>query len=245
MAPPVQTQPIKLPTKDNLAITPLAQTRLIELSTKDNPAVAPLTQTQINEFPTKASLAVVPPGQTQMSDGAIYVDLSYKKDLREISIKNREGQPPTLPLAVCNIPNETGILATGVCKLLGIARQVGYQLEHVYAVAKPYLAKIGVSPARTFRYMQTMLLNPKKIDYAAKAAQKARQFEISHDPGLATIAKQVRYKRYVHKSNGMQVRFFDGIAEVRRDGHFEVYAGAQMQGLYKGVANGNLVVVLE
>lgn len=200
---------------------------------------------ELVNLPTKAKPAPEPAPQTEMSDGAIYVDLSYKKDLGEISIKNRKGQPPTLPPAVQQIPEETGMLATGVCKLLGIARQAGYQLEHVYEAAKPYLVKIGASPARTFRYLQAMLLNPKKVDYAGKAAQELRQSAPDSPTSLAAIARLVRFKKYVHRHSGMQVRFFDGTAEVRRDDSFDVYAGDQMQGLYRGVANGNLLEVLE
>lgn len=126
---------------------------------------------------------------------------------------------------------------TGVCKLLGIARKEGHQLEHVYAVAKPYLAKIGTNAARSYRYLLAMLTNPKKINYASQAAQQQRIAEV--DP-MKAIALQCRYKRFVHVSNGMRVRFFDGTAEVLWNGVMETYVGAQMLGLYRGVIKGNL-----
>ncbi|MBC7683656.1 MAG: hypothetical protein H7176_00315 [Bdellovibrionales bacterium] len=183
----------------------------------------------------------------EMSDGAIYVDLSLKEDLRKISIENRNGEPPKLSAAVRHIPAETGISPTGVCKLIGVARQVDYQLEHVVAAAKPYLAKIGTdSPGRCFRYLLAMLLNPKKVDYAAKAAQEARHGE--HDPAqlLLAITLQCRFKRYVHTSRpGLRVRFFDGVAEVSCDGQVETLAGRQLAVLYGDVANGNLKEVIE
>ncbi|MBC7683618.1 MAG: hypothetical protein H7176_00115, partial [Bdellovibrionales bacterium] len=190
-----------------------------------------------------------PEGQhkTEMSDGAIYVDLSYKKDLQEISIKNRNGEPPKLPSAVEHIPAETGISATGVCKLLGIAREVGCKLEHVIAVAKPYIAKIGTeSPGRSYRYLLKMLLSPKKANYAARAAQIERQGEPDSVQLLLAIALQCRFKRYVHTSRpGLQVRFFDGAAEVSCDGQVATLAGRQMTVLYADVANGTLKEVME
>ncbi len=184
--------------------------------------------------------------ETEMSAGAIRDDLSLEKDLQGISIKNREGKPPVLPPAVSHVPAETGILATGVCKLLGIARTVGYQLEHVYEAAKPYLTKLGnASPARTYRYLLAMLLNPKKVDYAGKAAQALRNAQPDGPKSLAAIAKLVRYKHFYHVSNGMRVKFFDGQAEVRMGDQVDFYAGPQMQGLYRGVANGKLKEVIE
>ncbi len=201
---------------------------------------------ELVHLPTKGKPAAIFRQETQMSGGAIKTDLSLQKDQQEISIKNRNGEPPTLPVAVNAIPEETGINPTGVCKLLGIARQVGYQLEHVYAVAKPYLVKIGASsPGRAYRYLLTMLNNPRKADYAGKAAQMLRAAVPDQAKTLADVARQCRFKRFVHVSNGMQVRFFDGTAEVRRDAESVLYAGEQMQGLYRGVASGNLREVLE
>lgn len=200
---------------------------------------------ELIDLPTKSKPAPALAQETEMSDGAIYVDLSLKKDLQEISIKNREGQPPTLPPTVTKIPEETGISATGVCKLLGVARRADYKLEDVYLLAKPYLEKIGTNAARCYRYLHAMLVNPKKVDYAGKAAQERRNGDTDPAKALAAIAAHCRFKRYYHVSNGIRVRFFDGTAEVSRNGNCELYAGTQMQGLYKGIANGNLVEVIE
>lgn len=198
-------------------------------------------------LPTKEKGASEIDRETNLSDGAIYVDLSLKEDLQKISIENRNGEPPKLPAAIEHIPAETGISPTGVCKLLGIARQVNYQLEDVVAAAKPYLAKIGTdSPGRCFRYLLTMLLNPKRVDYAEKAAQMARGNEPYPAQLLLAIALQVRFKRYVHASRpGLRIRFFDGVAEVSCDGQIETLAGRQLAILYADVANGNLKEVIE
>ena len=199
------------------------------------------------QLPTKEKTAAEIAQETEMSDGAIYVDLSLKKDLRKISIENRNGEPPKLPPAVEHVPGETGISATGVCKLLAIAREVGYQLEHVVLVAKPYLAKIGAaSPGRAFRYLQAMLTNPKKVDYAGRAAQVDRGNEPDEGKVLAAIARRCRFKRFMHATKaGLQVRFFDGVAEVSCDGQFETLAGRQLEPLYADIAKGKLREVEE
>lgn len=194
------------------------------------------------QLPTKEKTAAEIAQETEMSDGAIYVDLSLKKDLRKISIENRNGEPPKLPPAVEHVPGETGISPTGICKLLAIARAAGYQLEHVVLVAKPYLAKIGTaSPGRAFRYLQAMLTNPKKVDYAGRAAQLARGEEPDPAKAMAAIARRCRFKRFTHATRpGLQVRFFDGIAEVSCDGQLETLAGRQLEVLYADITKGKL-----
>lgn len=206
-----------------------------------SPALCELVQ-----LPTKGKTVQPPPGRTALSDGPIYVDLNLKKDLREISIKAQEGQGPTLPELVRHLPEQTGILPTGICKLLGIANREGHQLADVVEVAKPYLAKIGASPARAYRYLLAMLLNPKKVDYTGKLAQEARiRAATAATATVRDIEARCRFKKFTHVSNGMQVRFFDGSAEVRVNGEYAVYAGEQMAGLYRGVANGKLREVVE
>ncbi|MBB5610577.1 MULTISPECIES: hypothetical protein [unclassified Janthinobacterium] len=198
-------------------------------------------------LPTKEKTASELEQETELSDGAIYVDLSLKKDLRKISIENRNGEPPKLPAAVEHVPGETGISPTGICKLLGIARKAGYQLEHVILVAKPYLAKIGTaSPGRAFRYLQAMLTNPKKVDYAGRAAQLERGDEPDPAKAMLAIAKQCRHKKFVHATKpGLLVRFFDGVAEVSCAGQVETLAGRQLEVLYADVAKGKLTEVIE
>ncbi|MCY0916449.1 hypothetical protein [Massilia antarctica] len=251
-APVVRQEPTAAPESHEPAAPPEEPAPVLpQPQPQPEPAVAPEPQLLAapQEQPAAAASQEKPSPvasqETEMSGGAIYVDLSLKKDLQEISIENRKGNPPTLPPAVAMIPAETGISPTGICKLLGIAKQAGHQLEHVYAIAKPYLAKIGINSARAYRYILAMLHNAKKVDYAAKAAQAQRMSEPDPNAALKAIAMQCRYKRYQHIGKNIAVRFFDGTAEVRIDGHFELYGGAKMVGLYKGVANGNLREVIE
>lgn len=182
-----------------------------------------------------------------MSDGAIYKDLSLKEDLREISIKNQGNKPVVLPESVRHLPDETGISGTGICKLLGIANKEGHKLADVVAFAKPYLAKTEASAGRVYRYLLAMLLNPKKIDYTSKLAQMARQDEgITRAKSMKEMAAQCRYKRYKHASvAGLTVRFYDGVAEVSRDGMSETLAGVQLEVLYRDVAAGKLQEIMD
>lgn len=203
---------------------------------------------ELIHLPTKEKGAAELAQETEMSDGAVYVDLSLKKDLREISIENRKGEPPTLPPVVALVPKETGINPTGVCKLMGIARKAGHQLEHVVTIAKPYLAKIGMdSPGRAYRYLLAMLLNPKPVDYADKVAQLERLATGSKRAKSAKeMAARCRFKRFTHATKaGLRVRFFDGIAEVTADGQSATLVGAQLDVLYADVASGKLVEVID
>jgi len=203
------------------------------------------------ELPTAAQPAPVKSGQeTEMSDGPIY-DLTFKKDHQEIAHKARKEKPIQLPEPVKAMPEETGIQPSGICKLLGLARAAGYKLEHVYAVARPYLERGKASAGRAYRYLQT-LIGKADVDYAGRAAQIVRQdtppASATEDECLAQIARACRYKRYVHVRTGMRVRFFDGTAEVYQHGQlgdFDLYSGPQLAGLYRGIANGNLKEVME
>lgn len=63
---------------------------------------------------------------------------------------------------------------------------------------------------------------------------------------LLEIAKATRFKRFRHITNGMVVRFYDGVAEVTRGIERTVVAGwGNLEGFYVGVSRGNLVAVTE
>lgn len=196
-------------------------------------------------LPTAANPAPALAQETEMSDGAVYADLSLKKDLQEISLKNRGENPIVLPQDVRDMPAETAIKDTGICKLLGIANSAGHKLADVYAVAKPHLDAAKAKAGRAYRYLLAMLLNPKPADYAGRAAQMRRQAEAAAGAQANdAIAQRCRYKRYV-APNGAVVRFFDGTAEVMRDNHCVMLGGQQMLVLYADVASGKLREMVE
>lgn len=63
---------------------------------------------------------------------------------------------------------------------------------------------------------------------------------------LLEIAKATRFKRFRHITNGMVVRFYDGVAEVTRGIERTVVAGWwNLEGFYVGISRGNLVAVTE
>lgn len=63
---------------------------------------------------------------------------------------------------------------------------------------------------------------------------------------LLEIAKATRFKRFRHITNGMVVRFYDGVAEVTRGIERTVVAGwRNLEGFYVGISRGNLVAVTE
>lgn len=200
-------------------------------------------------LPTAAKPAADLARETEMSDGAVYADLSLKKDLREISIKNRkdnpEANPITLPEPLRAMPEETAIKDTGVCKLIGISNRLGHKLQDVYAVAKPHLVAKGATKGRAYRYLLAMLLNPKPADYAGRAAQMQRQAaDGAAAAAIRSTAERARYKRY-RAPNGALVRIFDGTAEVTRDGQSAMLGGAQMLALYADIESGKLQEIVQ
>lgn len=194
-------------------------------------------------------LVELPTANTKISQGAEMsdgpnIDLNLKRDLREISQEKQAANPIDLPPAVKEIPAETGLLPSGVCKLMGIARQFGHKLEHAYAIARPYLKQHGTSPGRSYRYLLAMLTTPKQVDYATRAEQILRAAPDPHEE-MQDIARSSRYKRYRHISKPMHVQFFDGRAEVTIGNDRQEYFGPQLLGLYRGIAAGNLIEIVQ
>lgn len=194
-------------------------------------------------LPTRDKPAAALAQETEMSDGAIYVDLSYKEDLREIAVEQRGQTPIVLHPDVQVMHAETKILDTGICMLLGMAKKINQKLADVYEVAKPYLVAADITGGRALRYIAAMLDKP--IDYAAKAAQARRMTESASSANATkTTAARCRFKRFI-ANNGAVVRFFDGTAEVTRDGHSAMLAGQQMLVLYADVDTGKLREIIE
>lgn len=170
-------------------------------------------------LPTASKPTPIEQAETQMSDGGIH-DLSFKKDQREISLQNRQENHTgiELPATLQAMAQETGIKDTGIAKLRGMAHRLGHKLEDVYLVAKKHLAVIGQNSARAYCYVQAMLANPKRTDFAAKAAQLARM-----NAAAEAMAKTVdAWRKYLHKTfsagPGRTVRILHDCAHVYQDG---------------------------
>lgn len=191
-------------------------------------------------LPTKGAM----PQETNLSDGAVYVDLSFKEDHREILLQERLQNPGvhkvSLPAELQPII-ELGIKDTGVAKLRGLAHAKGHNLADIFAVAKKRITALNASGGRVFRYLVAMIDNPKPTDYAARASQIARSGEIVANEGKA----KDRTRQYAHKrfagANGLTVRIFDGVAEVIRDGiPVGMVAGRDMATIYDDIESGKL-----
>ncbi|WP_151637868.1 helix-turn-helix domain-containing protein [Noviherbaspirillum aerium] len=178
--------------------------------------------------------------ETEMSAGPIYIDLSYKKDLREISIKNRETNPIQLPQELKAIV-DMGVKDTGVCKLRGLAHHAGYRLEDIFKLAQTRLKTIGASGQRVYRYLLSMI--QKQSDYAARAAQLDRQ--VSQEQTQAshrTDVDEYRGKRFTKA--GKRVDIFadgDGAIAILADGSFVTLAKSDMPRLYAEIRAGKWV----
>lgn len=178
--------------------------------------------------------------ETEMSTGAVYVDLSYKKDLREISVKNREANPISLPQTLRDIV-EMGVKETGVCKLRGLAHQAGYRLEDIFNLARTRLQAIGATGNRVYRYLLSMI--EKRSDYAARAAQLKRQNgQVEVQQVHKTNADEYRGRRFMKA--GKRVDVFadgDGAIAVLADGSFVTLAKSDMPRLYAEIKAGKWV----
>jgi hypothetical protein len=189
------------------------------------------------------------PRETSLSDGAVYVDLTFKEDHLEILKKNRidnpEQNPITLPPELEAIV-EAGSTPKAVCKLRGLASAQGYKLADIFTVAKPQLIKtkaIGCK-GRIYRYLAAMIA--KQSDYASRAAQIERCS--TKTTNLANhINRQTKYanKRFA-LGNGRIIRTFVDMAEVLRDRQLvTTIVGRDMETVYNDIESGKLKEIKE
>jgi hypothetical protein len=122
---------------------------------------------------------------TQMSTGANKVDLSFKKDQREIEREKQKAEDRgiELPPELDSAAKEFGMNRSGVAQLRGLAYRAGYALEDIIAVGREYLRKVQATKNRAHSYLLAMI--GKKSDYAARAAQMHRLKSQSSQDELA------------------------------------------------------------
>jgi hypothetical protein len=181
------------------------------------------------------------PAETKMSDGAVYVDLTFKEDQRQISIRKHKGKPVELPPALEDAGTEFSIQPTGIAKLRGIARSAGHELEHIIAVAREYLQRAGATGNRAYRYLERMAGKPSQcIDYAARALQ-ARRAAASQAQAVdaRTLADRCRNKRFIGPA-GLMVRVFENTAEAVQDGVYTSIPYADLHRVHALVQAGTL-----
>lgn len=111
---------------------------------------------------------------TEMSDGAVYVDLSFKEDQRQIEKEKREDEKREieLPPELNDAAEEFSMNRSGMALLRGLAHRAGYLLEDIIVVGRDYLHKVKATKNRAHRYLESMIR--RQSDYAERAAQIRR-----------------------------------------------------------------------
>lgn len=236
--------------------TPLR--KLIGLPTDDVQASSSVA----DEPPAPPAVKTVPAAEsgTEMSHGIGVNNCLSKK---EASFNNEAEKPKGLPADLRPLQRELGIDLFGIFSLMGLAKQVGQRLQDVWIVKRHLLLNSGITGGRAVKYMRALLNSGDDFAYVARkllntagsvgtgsAASQPRGKEIQpRSPSeasrarLEAIAKACRFKTFRHVSRDMIVRFYDVFAEVTRGAVREIYPACHMEGLYKGIAAGNLVEV--
>lgn len=198
--------------------------------------------------------------ETEMSHGIGVNNCLSKK---EASFNNEAEKPKGLPADLWPLQRELGIDLFGIFSLMGLAKQVGQRLQDVWIVKRHLLLNSGITGGRAVKYLRSLLNSGDDFAYVARklanAPGSARTRATSSQPRspsrrphlpseasiarLEAIAKACRYKTFRHVSRDMIVRFYDGFADVTRGAVRETYPACHMEGLYKGIAAGNLVEV--
>lgn len=232
--------------------------KLIGLPTKDEQASSTGSENPPASPTAEAKLA--PQSKTEMSHGIGVNNCLSKK---EASFNNEAEKPKGLPADLRPLQRELGIDLFGIFSLMGLAKRVGQRLQDVWIVKRHLLLNSGITGGRAVKYLRSLLNSGDDFAYIARKlangsgragtcstpSQARSQSKQPHSPSdasherLEVIAKACRYKTFRHVSRDMIVRFYDGFAEVTRGAVRETYPACHMEGLFKGVAAGNLVEV--
>jgi hypothetical protein len=253
-----------------LVATPLRE--LVGLPTSDADAhdndadeitnVADASQTAPGEWPTEPATSDICDGhlETEMSHG-IEVNKSFFK--KEASFNKDAEKPKGLPADLRSLQSELGIELFGIFSLMALAKQVGQRLQDVWIAKRRLLLNSGVTGGRAVHYLRSLLNSGDDFAYVARkitnatgspgtgskasqgdgAKKRPPRASDASKTRLEAIAEACRYKTFRHINRDMIVRFYDGFAEVTRGAVRETYPECHMEGLYKGVAAGNLVEV--
>jgi hypothetical protein len=239
-----------------LVATPLR--KLIGLPTTDEHASS--LDPGNSSAPRAAEVNCVLQSETEMSHG-IGVNKCFSK--KEASFNNEAEKPKGLPADLRPLQRELGIDLFGIFSLMGLAKQVGQRLQDVWIVKRHLLLNSNITGGRAVKYLRSLLNSGDDFAYVARkltnapgsnepratpsqppSSSKRPHLQSEASGGrLEAIAEACRYKTFRHVSRDMIVRFYDRFAEVTRGAVRETYPECHMDGLYKGVAAGNLVEV--
>ena len=207
-----------------------------------------------------AALAETPgAAETEMSHGLIGVNKSLLK--KEASFNKEAEKQAGLPPDLRPMQRELGIEHKGMCALMRLAKELGQRLQDVWHVKKHLLIGSGMKGGRAVNYLKALLRSGDDFAYVARTrfaapgstngsprqarAPKAPQKPPSGLPAdraqLEQIALSSRFKRYKHISKDMVVRVYDRTADVIHGAVRTTYEESQMEGIYRGIAAGNLL----
>jgi hypothetical protein len=198
--------------------------------------------------------------ETEMSRGIEVNNCLLKK---EASFNKEAEKPKGLPADLRPLQRELGIDLFGIFSLMALAKQVGQRLQDVWIVKRNLLLNSGITGGRAVKYLRFLLNSGDDFAYVARklanVTERAETHSTTSQPGnpseqprlpsdsssarLKAIAMACCFKTYRHVTRDMTVRFYEGFAEVTRGAVRETYPACHMEGLYKGVAAGNLVEV--
>jgi hypothetical protein len=201
--------------------------------------------------------------KTEMSHGLEGVNKSLLK--KEASFNKEAEKQPGLPVDLRPMQRELRIEHKGMCALMRLAKELGQRLQDVWHVKKHLLVGSEIKGGRAVNYLKALLRSGDDFAYVARtrfAAPAAtngssRQARASQAPQrrpsglpidrklLEQIALSSRFKRYKHISKDMVVRLYDGTADVIHGAVRTSYDESQMEGIYRGIAAGNLVEALD
>ena len=197
--------------------------------------------------------------EAEMSHGLIGVNNGLLK--KEASFNKEAEKQAGLPPDLRPMQRELGIEHKGMCALMRLAKELGQRLQDVWHVKKHLLVGSGMKGGRAVNYLKALLRSGDDFAYVARTRFAApgstngspRQARTPQAPQkrpsglpadraqLEQIALSSRFKRYKHISKDMVVRVYDGTADVIHGAVRTSYDESQMEGIYRGIAAGNLV----
>ncbi|MET3135247.1 hypothetical protein AAKU55_005555 [Oxalobacteraceae bacterium GrIS 1.11] len=163
----------------------------------------------------------------------------FRAEQRMDAMANSDSAPRQiiLPVELKAMAETHGISESGVCMLRGLAHKHGYRLQDVYGAIAHHMVTLGLRATRAFNYYRRCILNPKKTDYAGKAAQMDR---LAQDAVQGARKRSHAGKRFTG-AGGIFVKIFDGWAEiVKGDGTISQVVGTDLAELYDQIERGQL-----
>lgn len=200
-----------------------------------------------------------PGSAAEMSHGLIGVNNCLLK--KEASFNKEAEKPAGLPADLRPLQRALGIEHKGMCALMRLAKEMGQRLQDVWQCKNHLLTGAGMTGGRAVNYLKALLRSGDDFAYLARTrfagpgasngSPRARngQQQVKSPPSgreitqedLRAIAVNSRFKRFRHIKKDMIVRIYEDTADVVHGSVRSSYDETQMEGIYRGIAAGNLV----